>query len=72
MGRHTFADGVPEHHVRVRLFGLAIAKRRLVNEWALTGKPFDTKTALAAGCQRGLARSPKSASHRGRGDRVEL
>jgi enoyl-CoA hydratase/carnithine racemase len=27
----------------------SIAPPRLINEWALTGKPFDAKAALAAG-----------------------
>ena len=27
----------------------SIAPRRLINEWALTGEPFDARTAQAAG-----------------------
>ena len=46
--------GLPE--VKIGLFPMqvmsllqAIAPRRLINEWALTGEPFDAKAALAAG-----------------------
>jgi methylglutaconyl-CoA hydratase len=46
--------GLPE--VKVGVFPMqvmavlqSIAPRRLVNEWALTGEPFDAKTAQAAG-----------------------
>jgi methylglutaconyl-CoA hydratase len=46
--------GLPE--VKVGVFPMQvmsllqeIAPRRLVNEWALTGEPFDAKTALGAG-----------------------
>src|ERR1700720_1617392 len=46
--------GLPE--VKVGVFPMQvmsllqeIAPRRLVNEWALTGEPFDAKAALAAG-----------------------
>src|ERR1700758_5605708 len=46
--------GLPE--VKVGVFPMqvmallqSIAPRRLINEWALTGEPFDAKTALAAG-----------------------
>ncbi len=46
--------GLPE--VKVGLFAMqvlsllqGIAPRRLVSEWAITGEPFDAKTALAAG-----------------------
>jgi enoyl-CoA hydratase/carnithine racemase len=46
--------GLPE--VKVGVFPMqvmsllqSIAPPRLVNEWALTGEPFDAKTALAAG-----------------------
>jgi enoyl-CoA hydratase/carnithine racemase len=46
--------GLPE--VKVGVFPMqvlsllqSIAPRRLVNEWALTGEPFDAKVALAAG-----------------------
>jgi methylglutaconyl-CoA hydratase len=46
--------GLPE--VKVGVFPMQvmsllqdIAPRRLVNEWALTGEPFDARTALAAG-----------------------
>jgi enoyl-CoA hydratase/carnithine racemase len=46
--------GLPE--VKVGVFPMqvlsllqAVAPPRLVNEWALTGEPFDAKTALAAG-----------------------
>ncbi len=46
--------GLPE--VKVGVFPMqvlsllqTIAPRRLVNEWAITGEPFDAKTALAAG-----------------------
>src|SRR3977135_3083472 len=46
--------GLPE--VKVGVFPMqgmalrqAIAPRRLVSEWALTGEPFDARTALSAG-----------------------
>jgi methylglutaconyl-CoA hydratase len=46
--------GLPE--VKVGVFPMQvmsllqdIAPRRLINEWALTGEPFDARTALAAG-----------------------
>jgi len=46
--------GLPE--VKVGVFPMqvmallqSIAPRRLINEWALTGEPFDAKTAQAAG-----------------------
>jgi enoyl-CoA hydratase/carnithine racemase len=46
--------GLPE--VKVGVFPMqvlsllqSIAPRRFVNEWAITGEPFDAKTALAAG-----------------------
>src|SRR6201995_3890534 len=46
--------GLPE--VKVGVFPMqvlsllqSIAPRRLINEWALTGEPFDAKSALAAG-----------------------
>jgi methylglutaconyl-CoA hydratase len=46
--------GLPE--VKVGVFPMqvlsllqGIAPRRIVNEWAITGEPFDAKTALAAG-----------------------
>src|SRR4030088_3035013 len=46
--------GLPE--VKVGVFPMqvmsllqSIAPRRLINEWALTGEPFDARTALAAG-----------------------
>ena len=46
--------GLPE--VKVGVFPMqvlsllqGIAPRRLVNEWAISGEPFDAKTALAAG-----------------------
>ena len=46
--------GLPE--VKVGVFPMqvlsllqGIAPRRVVNEWAITGEPFDAKTALAAG-----------------------
>src|SRR5207247_5498000 len=46
--------GLPE--VKVGVFPMqvmsllqSIAPRRLVNEWALTGEPFDARTAQAAG-----------------------
>ena len=46
--------GLPE--VKVGVFPMqvmallqSIAPRRLINEWSLTGEPFDAKTALAAG-----------------------
>ena len=46
--------GLPE--VKVGVFPMqvlsllqSIAPKRIVNEWALTGEPFDAKTALAAG-----------------------
>lgn len=46
--------GLPE--VKVGVFPMqvmsllqSIAPRRLINEWALTGEPFDAQTALAAG-----------------------
>ena len=46
--------GLPE--VKVGVFPMqvlsllqSIAPRRLINEWALTGEPFDAKAALAAG-----------------------
>jgi enoyl-CoA hydratase/carnithine racemase len=46
--------GLPE--VKVGVFPMQvmsllqqIAPRRLINEWALTGEPFDTRAALAAG-----------------------
>jgi len=46
--------GLPE--VKVGVFPMqvlsllqSIAPRRIVNEWAITGEPFDAKTALAAG-----------------------
>src|SRR6201996_9805021 len=46
--------GLPE--VKVGVFPMqvlsllpSLAPRRLINEWALTGEPFDAKAALAAG-----------------------
>ena len=46
--------GLPE--VKVGVFPMqvlsllqSIAPRRIVNEWAITGEPFDARTALAAG-----------------------
>src|SRR5258705_7000633 len=46
--------GLPE--VKVGVFPMqvmallqSIAPRRLINEWALTGEPFDARTAQAAG-----------------------
>jgi len=52
--------GLPE--VKVGVFPMqvmsllqSIAPRRLINEWALTGEPFDARTALAAGLLNHIA-----------------
>lgn len=52
--------GLPE--VKVGVFPmqvmsllLSIAPRRLINEWALTGEPFDARAALAAGLVNHIA-----------------
>src|SRR5262249_58139357 len=56
--------GLPE--VKVGVFPMqvlsllqAIAPPRLINEWALTGEPFDAKTALAAGLLNHVAPAPE-------------
>ncbi len=38
----------------------SIAPRRLINEWALTGEPFDATAALAAGLVNHVRASPNS------------
>jgi enoyl-CoA hydratase/carnithine racemase len=54
--------GLPE--VKVGVFPMQvlsllqhIAPRRLINEWALTGEPFDARTALAAGLLNHIVRA---------------